>query len=34
MELEKLFAARQSTREYDSRQIDDETLKRICRLAT
>lgn len=34
MGIEKLFAARQSTREYSEKSIDDATLERICRLAT
>lgn len=34
MDLEKLFLTRQSTREFSEREIADETLTEICRLAT
>lgn len=34
MDLEKLFAERQSTREYCDKPVDDKTLERICRLST
>lgn len=34
MNLEKLFLTRQSTREFSEKPVDDETLEKICRLAT
>ena len=34
MDLEKLFLTRQSTREFSEREVSDETLTEICRLAT
>lgn len=33
MNLEKLFLKRQSTREFSDKEVPDETLERICRLA-
>ena len=33
MNLEELFVKRQSTREFSDKEIADETLEKICRLA-